>query len=91
MTLKSYAIKHKLSMFNVMKMVRSGQVESVVEHEDGRDVTYILIDEEREKEIAQRIVKADSKEEMDLKEEIQILKREVAKLKEEIAVLKQKL
>ena len=49
-TIKAYAIKHKLSVFNVMKMLKSGKVESEVSNEDGRDVTYILFDEERERD-----------------------------------------
>ena len=42
MTLKSYAVKHKLSLFNVVKMVKSGQLKSETVEENGKEVTYIL-------------------------------------------------
>ena len=42
MTLKQYAVKHKLSLFNVVKMVKSGQLQSETVEEDGKEVTYIL-------------------------------------------------
>jgi len=41
-TLKSYAVKHKLSLFNVVKMVKSGQLKSETVEENGKEVTYIL-------------------------------------------------
>ena len=45
MTLKSYAVKHKLSLFNVVKMVKSGQLKSKTVEENGKEVTYILPEE----------------------------------------------
>ena len=55
-TLKAYAVKHKLSIFNVMKMVKTEKVKSEVFTEKGREVTYILYDEESEEEIQEQIV-----------------------------------
>jgi len=42
MTLKSYAVKHKLSLFNVVKMIKSGELKSETVEENGKEVTYIL-------------------------------------------------
>ena len=94
-TIKAYAVKHKLSMFNVMKMVKSGQVKSEVFNEKGREVTYILFDEKSEKEIEEKIVPIDmSKEEKDdvaLAEAVRLLKMEVQALREEVESLKKRI
>ncbi len=44
MTLKQYAVKHKLSLFNVVKMVKTGQLQSETVEENGKEVTYVLPD-----------------------------------------------
>ena len=75
-TIKAYAVKHKLSIFNVMKMVKSGKVKSEVFNEKGREVTYILFDEETEKEIKEQIVPMEQKEDLMLREEIKFLRKE---------------
>jgi pullulanase/glycogen debranching enzyme len=91
MTIKAYAVKHKLSIFNVMKMVKAGKVKSEVFQEKGREVTYILFDEETEKEIRAQIVPMEEKEDLLLREEIKFLKKEVRLLKEDIEELKKRL
>ena len=88
MTIKAYAVKHKLSIFNVMKMVKSGKVRSEVFQEKGREVTYILYDEESEKEIQEQIVPIENKKEMHMAEELKQLKQEVQFLRQEIEALK---
>jgi len=88
LTLKEYAVKHKLSIFNVMKMAKTGKVKSKTQEENGKEVTYILLDEKREEEIKNAIIPLDEKEEGDLKEAVRILRKEVTVLKEEIEVLK---
>jgi len=75
-TLREYAKRHKLSYFNVMKMVKNGNVKSVVED----DKEYILIEEEREKEIAEVIASENSKP-LSLEEENKLLKKEIILLK----------
>ena len=45
MTMKAYAVKHKLSLFNVVKLIKSGKVKSETVTEDGREKVYILLDE----------------------------------------------
>ena len=90
-TIKAYAVKHKLSIFNVMKMVKSGKVKSEVFQEKGREVTYILFDEETEKEIREKIVPMEHKEEFMLREEIKFLRKEIQLLREDVEELKKKL
>jgi len=88
LTLKEYAVKHKLSIFNVMKMVKTGKVKSKTQEENGKEITYILLDEKREEEIKNAIIPLDEKEEGDLKEVVSILRKEVRALKEEVEILK---
>ena len=90
-TIKAYAVKHKLSIFNVMKMLKSGKVQSEVFNEKGREVTYILFDEETEKEIKEQIVPIEQKEDLMLREEIKFLRKEIQLLREDVEVLKKKI
>ncbi len=90
-TIKAYAVKYKLSIFNVMKMVKSGKVQSEIFNEKGRDVTYILFDEETEKEIREQIVPMEHKEEFMLREEIKFLRKEIHLLREDVEALKKKI
>jgi len=94
-TIKAYAVKHKLSMFNVMKMVKSGQVKSEVFNEKGREITYILFDEKSEKEIEEKIVPIDvsmeKKDDVALAEAVRLLKVEVQSLREEVERLKKRI
>jgi len=94
-TIKAYAVKHKLSIFNVMKMVKSGQVKSEVFNEKGREVTYILFDEKSEKEIEEKIVpigmSMDEKNDVSLAEAVRLLKMEVQALREEVERLKKRI
>jgi len=91
MTLKAYAVKHKLSIFNVMKMVKSDKVKSEVFQEKGREVTYILYDEESEREIEEQIIPIENKEEVQVLETLRVLTQEVQALRKEVEVLKRKL
>ncbi len=90
MTIKAYAVKHKLSIFNVMKMVRAGKVKSEVFQEKGREVTYILYDEKSEKEIEEQIVprEIENKNEIQMAEELRVLKQELQWLRKEVETLK---
>ncbi len=91
MTIKAYAVKHKLSIFNVMKMMKSGKIKSEVFNEKGRDVTYILFDEETEKEIREQIVPMGQKEDLVLREEIKFLRKEIQHLRKDVEELKKRL
>jgi flagellar motility protein MotE (MotC chaperone) len=87
-TIKGYAAKHKLSIFNVVKMTKSGQLPTETVQENGKDVVYILLDHDVEKKVETGIVREENKAPYSLKKENQRLKKEIKKLKEEIAVLK---
>jgi len=88
LSIKSYAVKHKLSIFNVMKMVKSGKVKSRLIEENGKEVTYIVLDEKTEEEVKKSIVPITEKNNMSIKEELKLLREEVRVLRKEIASLK---
>ena len=88
LSIKAYAAKHKLSIFNVVKMAKSGQVPTETVVENGKDVVYILLDDDVEKKVKKSIVQEGNKEPYSLKKENARLKKEIEKLKEEIALLK---
>ena len=89
-TIKEYANKHKLSIFNVMKMVKAGSVKTQTELEDNREVIYIIEDAAQQKEIAGKIIKPALKDQ-DIPGEIKCLKKELHALREEIEHLKAQL
>ena len=79
-TLREYAKLHKLSYFNVMKMAKSGDVKSVIEQIDGKEVQFILVEEEQEKRVSESIIET-SVPKLTLKEENALLKKEVERLR----------
>ena len=88
--MKAYAVKHKLSLFNVVKMTKSGNIPTETVMENGKDVVYILIDEAVEKEVSEAIVPTKNKAPYTLRKENERLKKEIEKLKEEIILLKKR-
>ena len=46
LSIKAYAAKHKLSIFNVVKMTKSGQVPTETVVENGKDVVYIILNDD---------------------------------------------
>ncbi len=87
LTVKSYALKHKLSVFNVLKMVKSGKLDTETVEENGKEVTYILLDTNIETD-NKEILPIVGKSRMTLEEEINKLNREVEFLRKEIDLLK---
>ncbi len=83
LTLREYARLHKLSYFNVMKMVNNGDVKSVTEQIDGKEVKYVLVEEEQEKRVSENILETSSQK-LTLKEENELLKKEIERLKAEL-------
>jgi len=79
-TLREYAKRHKLSYFNVMKMVKNGDVKSVTETIDNKEIQYILIEEEQEKKVNENIIET-SAQTLTLKDENILLKKEIERLK----------
>jgi len=82
-TLREYAQMHKLSYFNVMKMLRTQKIKSITVEENGKEIEYIVIDEEQEKEVSENILETSAKI-MTLAEENKLLKKEVLRLKAEL-------
>jgi len=82
-TLRAYAQMHKLSYFNVMKMVKNGDVKSVTKMENNKEVQYVLVEEEQEKRVSENIIETSAKS-LTLQEENRLLKKEIARLKEEL-------
>ena len=89
-TIKNYAKKHKLSIFNVVKMTKSGKLNTEIVEEEGKQVVYILLDDKIEKEVEKVITSEKRKEPYSLKKENERLKKEIVKLKEEIEMLKKR-
>jgi len=82
-SLREYSKLHKLSYFNVMKMVKGGDVKSEIVHENGKDVAYILIDELQEKKVSEATIET-SAQKLSLKDENMLLKKEIERLKIEL-------
>jgi len=45
LTLKEYAVKHKISLFNVMKLAKAGKIPSDIQKVNGKEEIVILTDE----------------------------------------------
>jgi len=73
-------------------LTKSGQVPTETVVENGKDVVYILLDDDIEKDVEKKvknsIVQEENKEAYSLRKENARLKKEIEKLKEEIAILK---
>jgi len=82
-TLREYSKLHKISYFNVMKMVKGGDVKSEIVHENGKDVSYILIDEVQEKKVSKSIIET-STQTLTLEDENALLRKEIEHLKAEL-------
>jgi len=90
-TIKTYAVTHKLSIFNVMKMVKSSQLKTEVIKENDKEITYIILDDEIEKKIKNSIVPIENQRDESLEETVKLLQKEVKILREELEVLKKKI
>jgi len=90
-SIKTYAVKHKLSIFNVMKMVKSGKLKTVVEEENAKEITYILLDVNIEEEVKKGIIPMTNEKSVSLKDEIHRLTIEVKQLRKEVDSIKKSL
>lgn len=86
--MKAYAVKHNLSVFNVIKMLKSGKLKSSIEEEEGKKTTYILLDDNIEKEVKKSIVPLDKYGDRTVREELKELREELRILKIDLEVLK---
>jgi uncharacterized small protein (DUF1192 family) len=83
-TLREYSKRHKLSYFNVMKMVKNGDVKSEIIRENGKDTPYVLIDEAQEKKVTKVILETSAETTMSLKEKNLFLQKEIKRLEAEL-------
>lgn len=79
LTLRAYAQKHKISFFNVMKMVKTKELKTITVEENGREVEYIVSEHYSDK--AQETQTVNTKK-MSLEEENKMLKEEIKQLRE---------
>ena len=86
MRIKEYAVKHKMSIFQVIKKIKAGELASRSVEEDGKEVTYVIVDDA--KASAEDRVKKAKHETDDVQAEIAALKSEIKLLKREVAQLK---
>ncbi len=88
LTIREYATKHKLSIFNVMKMTKSGELKTELIMINGKETTLIMIEEKVEEKVTQTIEK--KHEPRSLKVENMLLKKEIVRLKEALAECQKK-
>ena len=88
MTMKAYAVKHKLSLFNVVKLVKSGKLKSETVIEDSREKVYILLDEKEVDILDERKNKFQKRTPENLEIRIAQLETDIKELYREIEVLK---
>ena len=88
LTMKAYAKKHKLSLFNVVKMVKAGKVRSESVLEEGKDVLYIVMDDVLEEEVESKIEYSKDKTPHSMRKENERLKKRIKELEDEIKKLK---
>jgi len=88
-TLKAYAVKYKLSMFNVVKLVKNGKVRSETVEENGKNVVYILEENEPELPMMTKRTPMEKEEKPEgLLTRVSALESEIATLRKEIEALK---
>lgn len=88
MTMKSYAVKHKLSLFNVVKLVKSGKLKSEMVTEDGKEMLYVIVDENGTRTVKETEVEPYKRDATELETRVAQLEAEVKALQKEIEVLK---
>lgn len=89
LTIKEYAIRHKLSIYNVVKMTKNGTLKTETEKIDGKDELYILDSEDPVAQSALPEELSDEKIE-DYKKAYYTLKKEYDQLKRAYDVLQKK-
>ncbi len=87
MTIKQYAQRHKISIFQTIKKVRNGELESETVEENGKEVVYILCDDGTEEKRIESSVSTEST----LRERVEKLEEEVRMLRRELDTLKMSL
>ncbi|HHD83450.1 MAG TPA: hypothetical protein ENK93_01100 [Campylobacteraceae bacterium] len=81
LTARQYAKKHKISIYNAIKLARTGQVKSETVEENGKEVLYILEDYAKSGPADDEVTTPQTPE-----EEIALLRARIKKLEEELAL-----
>ncbi len=90
LTIKAYAVRHKLSIFDVVKKLKSGDLHTQIVEENGKEITYILLDKSMKIENNSNVVDTSTRS-IHIKHAIDKLNKEVQLLRTEIEVLKKRL
>jgi predicted RNase H-like nuclease (RuvC/YqgF family) len=80
-TLKNYAVKHKMSLFSVVKLVKSGKLKSETTRENGKERVYILIENQETETQTITDIENQQPEEKRLDMRVAELEREVERLR----------
>jgi len=86
LSIKEYAIKHKISIFNVMKMIKSKQLDTITKLVDKKEIIYIIDNDTPNKH--QKTLSEAPSIQNDIQTEVEQLKQEIAKLRSELNTLK---
>ena len=86
MSVKQYAVQNKMSIFSVIKAIRNGTLPSETVTEEGKETTYVLVDEMSAEKNEKRTEKGTTQR--SLQDEVEALKNEVETLKREVARLR---
>lgn len=78
-TIKEYARMHKMSIFHVIKKIKSEELKSETITENGSEKVFIMIEEQSVEKQEKQTKKAEHKE--SLEEENERLKAEIVRLK----------
>ena len=82
LTIKEYAKANKISIFQTIKLVREGKVESITKEENGKEVVYIKNQKsQKPKEEPKKLT---------LEEEVKLLKAKIEELEERLSNLEAK-
>ncbi len=85
LTARQYAKKHKISIYNAIKLARTGQVPSETVEENGKEVLYLLEQAETPQTAA-----PEPEPKLTPEEEIKMLREENQRLNEELAQCRKK-
>ncbi len=82
LTIKEYAKSNKISIFQTIKLVREGKVESITKDENGKEVVYIK----------NKIVEKPKNEpkKLSLEEEVKALRSKIEELEDRLSKLEAK-
>jgi len=86
-TIKEYATKNKISIFHVMKLIKSQKLQTITKLVDGKEVIYIDETSPQNQTLSSTEEKTSSNPQL-LQDEIKQLKEEVTKLRAELNRLK---